>query len=166
MDETDQPRRVMALTAAAGGAALLVVVWAVAAPSGDPGGRILGELRPATAAVPGAATIAYRQEVEPRWDSCDGRPGTFGWDDVVVIVHFTTALSAETVKAHADAALRPLGWMPDSSQRQGDVSSYSWTKELGNGTTATVQVSHEGQDPRAWDLGAGAPPVGPRVSGC
>lgn len=156
----------MTLIAAAGGAALLVVVWAVAAPAGDPGGSILGELRTATAAVPGAATIGYRQEVEPRWDSCDGRPGTFGWDDVVVIVHFTTTLSPDAVKAHADAALRPLGWMPESSRRQGNVSGYSWTKELGNGTTARVQVSHEGRDTLEWDLAAGAPPVGPRASGC
>ena len=169
MDWIAHPRRFRALPAVAGGAVLLVLAWAVlavATPNGDPGGRILGELRPASAAIPAAAAIGYRQEVEPRWDSCDGRPGTFGWDDVAVIVHFTTTLSAEAVRAHADSALRALGWKVDSSLHQGDVFSYSWTKELFNGTTTWVQVSNEGQDPRVWDLAAGAPPVGPRASGC
>ena len=54
------------------------------ATGGDPGGRILGELKPAALAVPDDAKIRYRHDVEPKWDSCDGRQGTFGWDDVVL----------------------------------------------------------------------------------
>ncbi len=118
------------------------------------------------AALPDGAKIAYRQDIEPRWDSCDGQSGTFGWDDVVVLVHFTTTLSPEAMKAHADAALHPLGWIADHSQRQENVFGYSWTKTLSNGTRARAQISNEVQNPDTWDLYAGAPPAGPHVSGC
>jgi hypothetical protein len=148
------------------GIAVLAVALISRAPSGDPGAHILGELRPASAAVPADARIGYRRYVEPRWDSCDGRSGTFGWDDVVVIVHFATTLSPDAVKKHADTALRPLGWLSNPAQHEGDVFGYRWTKTLSNGTAADAQLSNESQDPETWDLYVGAPPVGPRVSGC
>jgi len=147
---------------------LLVVVvaagiwlWIGAQPTGDPGGRVLDQLRPATAALPSDARIVYRNEVEPRWDSCDGRPGTEGWNDVVMQVHFTTATADINVLSNADAALRRLGWLPDTSRPAGS----SWRKALANGTTARASLEHDvGQD--AWTLFVLAPPVGRRVSGC
>ncbi len=162
-------RRIRPTTVAAGGAVLIDLVGVglvVAAPSGDPGGRILNELRPVAAALPDGAKIAYRQDIEPRWDSCDGRPGTFGWDDAVVIVHFTTTLSPGAVGAHADAALRPLGWTANATRYQESVFAYTWAKTLRDGTTARAQISNDGQNPDTWDLYAGAALVGPRVSGC
>ena len=136
-------------------------LWFAVQPTGDPGGRVLGQLRPATAALPADARIDYRNDVEPRWDSCDGRPGTEGWDDVDVQVHFTTATAETEVLTHADAALRQLGWLPDTSQPAGS----SWTKALANGTTAKASLEHE-VGPDAWTLFVLAPPVGRRVSGC
>ena len=122
-------------------------LWFAAQPTGDPGGRVLDQLRPATAALPSDARIAYRNDVEPRWDSCDGRPGTEGWNDVVLQVHFTTATPDIDVLAHAEAALSRLGWLPDASQPAG----YSWTKALANGTTAKASLERE-VGPDAWTL--------------
>ena len=134
-------------------------LWIAAQPTGDPGGQVLDQLRPATVALPQDAKIAYRNDVEPRWDSCDGRPGTYGWDDVVVQVHFTTAAPDFEVRANADTALRRIGWQPDGNYPVGSF----WTKVLANGTTAKASLDH-GQD--AWDLFVLAPPVGQRASGC
>ena len=136
-------------------------LWFAAQPTGDPGGRVLDQLRPATSALPSDARIAYRNDVEPRWDSCDGRPGTEGWNDIVVQVHFTTAMADADVLAHADAALRHLGWLPATSQPVGS----SWTKALANGTTAKASLEHEVEQD-AWTLFVLAPPVGRRASGC
>jgi len=152
-----------------GGLGLGVLITAVinaAVPTGDPGGRILAELEPTAAAVPGGANILYRQAVEPRWDSCDGRAGTFGWDDVVLVVHFASGLRPEAVAGNADATLRPLGWVPEYSHQDANGMAIGWTKTLSSGATAKAQLTDQDLDPTTWTLYVGAPPVGPRASGC
>ena len=88
------------------GAALVAVVglsvltaWfirdVIGGPEADPGGRILRTLRDTGQALPSDAHVLYRYDLEPKWDSCDGRPGTFGWDNVVVQIHFESRGSTE-----------------------------------------------------------------------
>lgn len=147
---------VLAVVVAAG-----IWFWVAAQPTGDPGDQVLNQLEPATVALPPDAKIAYRNDVEPRWDSCDGRAGTYGWDDVVVQVHFTTSTPGSEVLANADATLRRLGWQPDSDAPVGS----SWTRVLANGTTARASLDYQAI-PDAWTLFVLAPPVGQRASGC
>ena len=52
--------------------------------SGDPGGHVLSQLTPVISAIPSVATTSYVWKMEPKQDSCDGRPGTQGWSQVVV----------------------------------------------------------------------------------
>jgi hypothetical protein len=133
------------------------------ATGGDPGGRILGELKPAALAVPDDAKIRYRHDVEPKWDSCDGRQGTFGWDDVVLQIHFSSASASEAVSKHVDVTLRGLGWVANYNNGM----QLGWTKVLANKTTAHAQLSGDQPiDPGTWTLFVSAPPVGQRVSGC
>ena len=40
--------------------------------TGDPGGRIMAQLRPIERAIPAHAHVNYTQDIEPRLDSCDG----------------------------------------------------------------------------------------------
>lgn len=136
---------------------------------GDPdrGGRILAALTTVERALPADAEVTLRQEVEPRWDSCDARAGTFGWDDVTVAVQFRSRTAARTLISDADTALRAAGW-----QLAGTLSSRlglgaRWTRTV-SGTTvanATLAPGSRGEG-TYWELDAVAPPQGHRVSGC
>jgi hypothetical protein len=131
--------------------------------TGDPGGRILGELQPASTAIAPDAKIRYRHDDEPRWDSCDGRPGTFGWNDAVMQIHFASALSSTAVSSHANAALLGLGWKAvyNSGVQVG------WQKRLTNSSYAHAQITDDNQiDLGTWTLFVSAPPAGQRASGC
>jgi hypothetical protein len=135
-------------------------------PSGDPGGRILHQLQPAAQAVPAGSQVLYRYDYEPRLDSCDGRHGTFGWNDVVLQIHFESATPTAELVEHSDRTLRRLGW--DLAYNSGMQTG--WTKHLENGSVANAQLSNavpdQGGAAQRWDLVVSAPPVGRRASGC
>jgi hypothetical protein len=142
----------------------------IVGPEADPGGRILHTLRTAAQALPADAQVLYSYDLEPKWDSCDGRPGTFGWDDVVVQVHFESRSSTDAVVQRADRTFRGLGWKPDYVNNQPTHIQVGWTRWLDNGSIAKAQLSDEVPDRSAatprWDLVVTAPPVGPQASGC
>lgn len=154
--------------------AAVVIIWVVRAavygPDADPGGRILRTLESAAQGLPGDAHVLYRNDIETRWDSCDGRPGTFGWNNVDVQIHFESTSPSDSVVRHADENLGRLGWSRTSETNQAAFTQVGWSKPLENGSVATAQLSYTVPDqnpatPR-WDLFVTAPPVGPRVSGC
>jgi hypothetical protein len=163
------------------GAALILVIglsalttWlvqtSIAVVAADPGGRILSTLRATERALPQDAHVLYRNELDPKWDSCDGRPGTFGWDNIVVQIHFESQSSIDAVVQGADQAFRRLGWNPDYVNNQPTFIQVGWTRRLDRGSVAKAQLSdgvpdHSAATPR-WDLFVTAPPVGPQVSGC
>jgi hypothetical protein len=143
---------------------------AIAGPIADPGGRILHALQSTKRALPNDAHVLYRNDVEPKWDSCDGRPGTFGWDNVVVQIHFESGSSTDTVVQGAGQAFRNLGWQQDYVNNQSTFVQVGWTRRLDNGSIAKAQLSNGVPDQSAtrprWDLFVTAPPVGPQASGC
>lgn len=133
-------------------------------PGGDQGGRILALLEPTASAIPKDARIAYRHSIEPFWDSCDGRAGTFGWNDVVVEVHFRTSTKQGAVFAHAASVLARQGWKPETvAQPDGPGFRSDWSKP--SASSFSVILTNNTPD-KAWDLNAEAAPVGQRVSGC
>jgi hypothetical protein len=142
----------------------------IGGPEADPGGRILQSLRATAQALPGDAHVLYRYDLEPKWDSCDGRPGTFGWDNVVVQIHFESRNSTDAVVQRADRTFRGLGWNPDYVSNQPAFIQVGWTRRLDNGSVAKAQLSDGVPDQSAatprWDLLVTAPPVGPQASGC
>jgi len=151
-----------------------ITTWFVRAsivgPTADPGGRILNTLEATEAALPQDSRVLYRHELEPNWDSCDGRPGTFGWDNIVVQIHFESQSSSDAVVQGVDRAFRRLGWNPDYVNNQPTFIQVGWTRRLDNGSVAKAQLSDGVPDQSAatprWDLFVAAPPVGPQVSGC
>jgi len=143
---------------------------AIGGPIADPGGRILHALRSTTQALPNDAHVLYRKDLEPKWDSCDGRSGTFGWDNVLVQIHFESGTSTDTVVRGASQAFRTLGWQQDYVNNQSTFVQLGWTRRLDNGSIAKAQLSNGVPDQSAttprWDLFVTAPPVGPQASGC
>ncbi len=139
-------------------------------PEADPGGRILDTLRGAAQALPSDAHVLYWHDFEPKWDSCDGRPGTFGWDNVDVQIRFGSRRPTGAVLRWADQTLRGLGWRPDYVNKQSAFIQVGWTRRLDNGAIARAQLSNGLPDQSAatlrWDLFVTAPPVGPQASGC
>lgn len=107
-------------------------VWLRATPragahkGGDPGGRLMARLAPLVKVVPGFEDgrvrwisppcdscrfpAMYAMKVEPRWDSCDGRPGTFGWDPVVIQVGFRWAGTTRALVRLLGGRLAARGW--------------------------------------------------------
>jgi hypothetical protein len=128
---------------------------------GDPGGRIMAVLTNAEVAIPPGAEIAYRHDEGPHWDSCDGRDGTYGWDDVVFQVHFSSTLSASEIVAGADGALLAKGWSR-SGLADGPTQWIWGTQQRSVGAQAQLTRDPDGK----WTLYATAPPVGRRASGC
>jgi hypothetical protein len=153
---------------------LALTLWfvgnAIVGPTADPGGRILHALRSTKQALPNDAHVLYRNDLEPKWDSCDGRSGTFGWDNVVVQIHFESGSSTDTVVHGASRAFQTLGWQQDYVNNQSTFVQLGWTRRLDNGSIAKAQLSNGVPDQSAtksrWDLFVIAPPVGPQASGC
>jgi hypothetical protein len=124
----------------------------------DPGGRRLHALESVRAAIPADAKVAFDHAVEPRWDSCDGRAGTFGWDDVVVDAEFSSRQSVRALSAHVAGVLRRAGWAVTNAS--GTVGA---TMQLPSGVTAQAMLTKDGS---LFDLYAHLVPIGQRASGC
>jgi hypothetical protein len=133
----------------------------------DPGGGILQSLRPALAVIPKQAHVFIQQAAEPRWDSCDGRSGTFGWGDIVVAAQFRVTDPAEQVLADADRIMVANGWTRTRRLETPLGPGSEWSRALPGGEVAIARLSPAiGAFGPEWDLNAWAPPHGQRASGC
>ena len=133
----------------------------------DPGGRIMTALSTIQKAVPAQAHLVRTERVKPGWDSCDGRLSTYGWDDVIVDLTFTTSQSPRSLMASASARLQAAGWSRYQDYASGPRVGW-WWKPVPSGT-AMALLDRDGTRAGVpqWDLYAHAPPfAGPRSSGC
>jgi hypothetical protein len=160
------------------------LIWPSAGASGDPGGKVMGQLAPVATALPGYGTGAvpwvsdipqsfgasYAIKMEPQQDSCDGMAATQGWSQVVVQSRFQWSEGLQALVAYTNPRLAKLGWsatpQPSSSSPQSTliVPTGNWTKTLSNGTRADLSVTNEGGS--LWQLDALANPIGKAASGC
>lgn len=168
-------------------AVFLAVVVAVlfssrgSAPTGDPGGTVMDQLVSTVSALPGYGTSAlpwvsqipqslgasYAIKIEPFQSSCDGRPGTQGWTQVVVQAGFRWKGSLGALVSFMHARLTELGWTVVHESRPQDPPGQSWTRTLANGSRANLNVTQEGGPTLStWQLDATADPVGKAASGC
>lgn len=107
----------------------------------------------------------HEDRVDSRWDSCDGRPSTYGWDPVTVDVLFTVGETTSVkVVAHVSAVMGKLGWTSDAGE-PGD-GTWVWSRQV-NGKTATAALEFsQSASPPDWSLDAQAPPAAHPVTDC
>jgi hypothetical protein len=140
----------------------------------DPGGRILAALRTATSAVPTRAHLNWSHFDEPKLDSCDGQPGTWGYDPVSVQVDFSLAESQSTVLTSVRHALQRIGWRLTeptpatfSGQNYGTGDAIgTWVTTLPGGRPATAALFSDTHADATWSLIAEAPATLPPPKGC
>jgi hypothetical protein len=110
-----------------------------------------------------------RQANEPNWDSCDGRTGTFGWDDVTVNVEFRSRVQPHTLVTQADKILEGDGWRRISTLTSPLGPGVRWSRTVAGSTVAMALLAPGTRGDGTgtfWDLDAVAPPQGQRASGC
>ena len=140
------------------------LLWSHHQSGGDPGGRILSELRTISKAVPPDATVAYEHYDEPMWDSCDGRAGRGGWDNVVAQINFAWSGSPTGLIGEVGTVLEQSGWGNYRPLVDDGIPGAEWSKNLRTGTGASVQLTAEPDG--SWTLIGQALPIGTRPSGC
>lgn len=120
--------------------------------------------RPVLSVVPIGAHVIRKEEVKPRWDSCDGVRSTYGWGDVTVDAEFTASDTPDrTVKA-IDQALRGLGWIADSGSGSG---AWYWHRTVTGDRQAVAQLlGGPDSQPSDWSLQATVPPATHPSKGC
>jgi hypothetical protein len=141
-------------------AVIAVVVAALASCSGtpqptgdpDPGGQLMAAIRPVLAAIPNGTHVISREEVKPRWDSCDGVKSTYGWNDVTVDAEFTANDPPEPTVAAIDQTLRRLGWT--ASPGSGDGAWYWHRSAIGGAEAVTQLLAGPDVQPRDWSIQA------------
>jgi hypothetical protein len=138
---------------------------------GDPGGVILAELHAVESAVPAGAQVKRSIVDEPKFDSCDGKAGSFGYDPVAVQVDFSWDKAQSVVLASVRGALEAAGWSwtgptPTTFRGQnygtGDAIG-TWSSMLQGGRPATAALVPAST---GWSLIAEAPATLPPPSGC
>jgi|GEM_PF-2212856 hypothetical protein len=153
--------------------------WSRIDPDGDPGGQVMDQLTPTLAALPGDGTPAlptvsqlptspdapYVITMEPHRDSCDGRPGTQGWSQVVVQAGFHWTRGLPQLVARMAPRLAELGW---KGVRQPPTSgTATWSKPLRTGGDGFLSVSSEGDpSPSFWQFDVTGDAIGKAASGC
>lgn len=123
---------------------------------GDPGGRLMAELRKTTLpAVPAGFPVSYRQFVDSHWDSCDGVPSTAGYDPVSITIVFKRSDSEALLERAISRRLRAVGWHKASKNHPGvpltwppgghrvwtDTSLWNWSRWLSFHRPALLDVS-------------------------
>ena len=138
-------------------------------PGGDPGGRILRALQPASAAVPGGSTNVSTLRSDSVWSAaCPDNPdGQAGWSEVRVSTRFTNALPKEQVVSAVNSALVGDGWTRhDESFGPGQGVNAHWTKRLATGNPAEATVYPVPFGTKNWFLTATSKPPGFALPGC
>jgi hypothetical protein len=127
--------------------------------SGDPGGRLMGDLRLVGTAAPPGAVTSDAQEQEPVWIGfCSDEYLIRGWSELTYGVNFTTHLSRRKVLLDVSSRLASLGW---GHRHANPGSGWVWSKQLSNGDTAQLILSPPFER-YPWYFSATAPAVAPR----
>ncbi len=138
-------------------------------PGGDPGGRILRALLPASTAVPAGSTNVSTLRSDSDWSpACPDNPGgRAGWSAIRLDTRFTTALPKEQVVNAVNSVLVGDGWARhDESFGPGQGVVAHWTKRLSTGNPGEAAVYPLPAGSTNWSLTATSKPPGFALPGC
>jgi hypothetical protein len=112
----------------------------------------------------------YPIKIEPRWDSCDGIRGTFGWDPALVQAGFPWSGPAESLVALINDRLTARGWamgaVPFSWGNAG-VANWDYPRAGVPEEAFALEPPIEGPvKSDQWIAYLEARPDGPLVKGC
>lgn len=178
-----------AIVAVAVAVAFALMSWAFAGwwigshhAGGDPGGRLMAKLTPLVRVVPGFESgqipwitggdangdfpRIYAMKVEPRWDSCDGMAGTFGWDPALIQVGFQWAGNSASLTKYLNRRLVPRGLTRGGSPWWGDSGGPVWVGPRHDAPAEAVVIEPPVGGSDQWMALIEARPVGRIVSGC
>lgn len=173
---------VLALAAAL--VALTVAAWlrCHAHAGGDPGGRLMAKIAPVVRVVPGFEhgrvqwitspcdtcqfPATYAIKIEPRWDSCDGMAGTFGWDPVIIQVGFRWTGSSQALVDLLNEQLSARGWAGRAEQSWADNGDAVWISPHGHAPTEEFALESPIPPDKQWMAMVEAKPQGQLVKGC
>lgn len=136
---------------------------------GDPGGRILKELRPTLNAVPTGASNVVKRSSDATWSGkCPDNPsGRAGWSEVRADASFDTSIPKDEVVLAVNSALLEKGWVRhDESFGPGQGPVAHWTKRLATGGLAEAAVFPVPAGSTDWFLTATSKPPGFALPGC
>jgi hypothetical protein len=106
-------------------------------------------------------------KIEPRWDSCDGRAGTFGWDPVIVQVGFCWAGSSRALVRLLDERLTARGWARGTEPPPwADDGDAIWISPDGHAPTTEFTLDFPSPPGRQWIALVEAKPQGQLVKSC
>lgn len=165
--------------------ALAVAAWSRSHThaGGDPGGRLMAKIAPMVRVVPGFEhgpipwiafpcdscrfPATYAIQVEPRWDSCDGMAGTFGWDPAVIQVGFQWAGSRHALVDLLGERLDARGWTRGTDPSwSGEDTPIAWISPPGHSPAAEFDLSFSPVENHQWLAFVEAKPQGQLVKGC
>jgi hypothetical protein len=130
----------------------------------DPGHRLMAAIKSVLSVIPSGAHVMRREKFEPRWDSCDGKRSTYGWDPVTVDADFIGGGAPAQIVGHIKSSMQSLGWVSDPSHSGG--GQWFWHRKVASDELATAQLlGGPDAQPHDWSLQAEVPAAVHRV-GC
>lgn len=145
---------------------------------GDPGGRLMAKIAPMVRVIPGFEhghipwigfpcdsckfPVTYAIKVEPRWDSCDGMAGTFGWDPVVIQVGFPWNGSGHALVGLLNERLGARGWARGTAPSwSSDDAPIAWIGPHGHAPMAQFSLDSMPGEAHQWMAVVEAKPTRP-----
>jgi hypothetical protein len=169
--------------------AAVVIALAVAAwvrsdthAGGDPGGQLMAKIATVVRVVPGFEhghipwiafpcdscrfPVRYAIKVEPRWDSCDGMAGTFGWDPVVIQVGFRWTGSSQALVNLLNERMGAQGWTRGAAPSWGNGGDVVWIGPHTHTPAEEFSLDSMPGEAHQWMATVEAKPQGQLVKGC
>jgi hypothetical protein len=151
-------------------------------PGGDPGDRLMARLSVLVQVVPGFGSgripwftpkdpngnfpDIYATKIEPAWDSCDGRAGTFGWEPVMIQIGFKWTGSAASLADYLNHRLVPHHLTRGGNPWWGQGGDPAWVGPSHAAPDEALVIEPPGAGGGQWMAFIEARPVGRLASGC
>ena len=106
----------------------------------------------------------FAVKIEPNWDSCYGREGTFGWAAAIIRVGFPWAGTELGLSTLLNERLSARGWVRSAAPSWASVASDGWS--FPKGAAPSMAVAFQRDSAGGETVFLQAKPKGQVVTGC